>query len=178
MALVTESFNANGSQRNFQVATDILSESHVRVHYYYNDEDTGIPSSSWDLLGKNTVLFDEAPTDGYVVKITVSTDGEGLDDAPTLLSELAANIDNLLSVSENISSVVTNASNIASVNTNAANIANINTTAGSIGNVNNVGGSIANVNTTAGSIANVNTCLLYTSPSPRDQRGSRMPSSA
>ena len=24
----------------------------------------------------------------------------------------------------------------------------------------------------------VNTCLLYTSPSPRDQRGSRMPSSA
>ena len=27
-------------------------------------------------------------------------------------------------------------------------------------------------------IANVNICLLYTSPSPRDQRGSRMPSSA
>ena len=26
--------------------------------------------------------------------------------------------------------------------------------------------------------AGVNTCLLYTSPSPRDQRGSRMPSSA
>ena len=25
---------------------------------------------------------------------------------------------------------------------------------------------------------NLNTCLLYTSPSPRDQRGSRMPSSA
>ena len=25
---------------------------------------------------------------------------------------------------------------------------------------------------------NINTCLLYTSPSPRDQRGSRMPSSA
>ena len=25
---------------------------------------------------------------------------------------------------------------------------------------------------------NVNICLLYTSPSPRDQRGSRMPSSA
>ena len=24
----------------------------------------------------------------------------------------------------------------------------------------------------------LNTCLLYTSPSPRDQRGSRMPSSA
>ena len=27
-------------------------------------------------------------------------------------------------------------------------------------------------------IAEPNTCLLYTSPSPRDQRGSRMPSSA
>ena len=26
--------------------------------------------------------------------------------------------------------------------------------------------------------AGLNTCLLYTSPSPRDQRGSRMPSSA
>ena len=26
--------------------------------------------------------------------------------------------------------------------------------------------------------SNLNTCLLYTSPSPRDQRGSRMPSSA
>ena len=27
-------------------------------------------------------------------------------------------------------------------------------------------------------VANVSFCLLYTSPSPRDQRGSRMPSSA
>ena len=27
-------------------------------------------------------------------------------------------------------------------------------------------------------VANRGTCLLYTSPSPRDQRGSRMPSSA
>ena len=27
-------------------------------------------------------------------------------------------------------------------------------------------------------VANVNGCLLYTSPSPRDQRGARMPSSA
>ena len=28
------------------------------------------------------------------------------------------------------------------------------------------------------SLLHMNTCLLYTSPSPRDQRGSRMPSSA
>ena len=27
-------------------------------------------------------------------------------------------------------------------------------------------------------VARIKTCLLYTSPSPRDQRGSRMPSSA
>ena len=30
----------------------------------------------------------------------------------------------------------------------------------------------------AGVIAGLGPCLLYTSPSPRDQRGSRMPSSA
>ena len=33
-------------------------------------------------------------------------------------------------------------------------------------------------NITAGKYSEVVTCLLYTSPSPRDQRGSRMPSSA
>ena len=32
--------------------------------------------------------------------------------------------------------------------------------------------------TTFGDISEVDSCLLYTSPSPRDQRGSRMPSSA
>ena len=31
---------------------------------------------------------------------------------------------------------------------------------------------------TAGTVGSALTCLLYTSPSPRDQRGSRMPSSA
>ena len=30
----------------------------------------------------------------------------------------------------------------------------------------------------SGEYLNTETCLLYTSPSPRDQRGSRMPSSA
>ena len=33
-------------------------------------------------------------------------------------------------------------------------------------------------NVEAGPIARVGTCLLYTSPSPRDKRQSRMPSSA
>ena len=34
------------------------------------------------------------------------------------------------------------------------------------------------VHVTAGRVARVETCLLYTSPSPRDKRQSRMPSSA
>ena len=37
------------------------------------------------------------------------------------------------------------------------------------------GGSATNINT---SITGADTCLLYTSPSPRDKRQSRMPSSA
>ena len=36
----------------------------------------------------------------------------------------------------------------------------------------------ANINTGGPDPAGTQTCLLYTSPSPRDQRGSRMPSSA
>ena len=36
----------------------------------------------------------------------------------------------------------------------------------------------ANINETTTSKRITNFCLLYTSPSPRDQRGSRMPSSA
>ena len=36
----------------------------------------------------------------------------------------------------------------------------------------------ASVNDRQGGLMDVATCLLYTSPSPRDQRGSRMPSSA
>ena len=35
-----------------------------------------------------------------------------------------------------------------------------------------------NVTTIGGTLSMNNSCLLYTSPSPRDQRGSRMPSSA
>ena len=34
------------------------------------------------------------------------------------------------------------------------------------------------ISKTIKSVVNPNFCLLYTSPSPRDQRGSRMPSSA
>ena len=38
--------------------------------------------------------------------------------------------------------------------------------------------SVPGVGTGLGVAGNINNCLLYTSPSPRDQRGSRMPSSA
>ena len=37
---------------------------------------------------------------------------------------------------------------------------------------------ISDMIVTIESIINIDSCLLYTSPSPRDQRGSRMPSSA
>ena len=42
----------------------------------------------------------------------------------------------------------------------------------------NVTGVITANSFTGDLIGNINSCLLYTSPSPRDQRGSRMPSSA
>lgn len=93
MALSTETYLASGSNREFQVASKILSESHVRVHIDYDDGngDISIPSSQWDLLG-STILFNDAPAADSYVKITVSTDGEGLDDSPTVLSIVAANI--------------------------------------------------------------------------------------
>ena len=37
---------------------------------------------------------------------------------------------------------------------------------------------VTHLSKTSGAKALILTCLLYTSPSPRDQRGSRMPSSA
>ena len=41
-----------------------------------------------------------------------------------------------------------------------------------------LGGAVTGFETFAAGIGNSNTCLLYTSPSPRDKRQSRMPSSA
>ena len=41
-----------------------------------------------------------------------------------------------------------------------------------------LGGSLARYTREVFEYLTFNTCLLYTSPSPRDQRGSRMPSSA
>lgn len=163
-AIVTESFNADGTQRAFQVESSILSESHVRVHFYYETsptvfEDVPIPASQWDVLS-GTILFDEAPTNGYVVKITISSDGEGLDDAPTDLSAIAANIDNLNLIFDNLDDINAVTAGLPNVNTVATDLNGTNTigtTAGSIANVNAVGSDIANVNTNAANITSINT---------------------
>ena len=53
------------------------------------------------------------------------------------------------------------------------------TTAGGVGSAKNIGSQSTIPGSSVNSIKPINgTCLLYTSPSPRDQRGSRMPSSA
>ena len=74
--------------------------------------------------------------------------------------------------------VSTVAGSISNVNTVAGSISNVNTVASNNSNINTVAGVSSNVTTVAGVASNVTTCLLYTSPSPRDKRQSRMPSSA
>ena len=105
MAITTESFNADGVNKVFTPASTILSQSHCRVDFYYDDgsgelTDHQVPSNTWDIVN-NSVVFNEAPTSGYIVKITVSTDGEGLETAPSVYSDLAPNIDNIIKVGEN-----------------------------------------------------------------------------
>ena len=100
MGLVTESFNGNGTLKTFTVSNDILSKSHCRVHFYYDLEDHEIFEDDWDLLGQSTIVFDDAPTNGYVVKITTSSDGTGLGSSPSEISEVAANIDDIIIVAK------------------------------------------------------------------------------
>jgi hypothetical protein len=121
MALSTESYSADGLQKEFTVANTVLSESHVRVHYYYDSIDHSVSSDYWDLLG-STILFATAPTAGHVVKITVSSDGTGLDDSPTNISTIANNIDDVVLAGQSAVAIVTVADNILDVNTNATNI--------------------------------------------------------
>jgi len=156
MALVTESFIADGTQRNFQVASTILSESHLRVHYYYNGLDNPVSGDEWDLLS-DTVLFNVAPTSGYVVKITVSSDGYGLEDSPTNISKVADNINSIITTAQSIGSVNTVASKISYVETTANNIANVVIVAADINSVNIVAVDIASIKTVSGSITKVNT---------------------
>lgn len=90
MAITTEVFTANGSQKEFQVASKILSENHIRVDI----DSVHITSSNYDVVG-SVVLLNEAPESGSVVKVTVSTDGEGLSTAPDELTSIAENIETL-----------------------------------------------------------------------------------
>jgi hypothetical protein len=90
VALVTESFNGDGVTETFTVSNEVLSKSHVRVHYYYDLVDHEVVDDDWDLLGKGTVIFVDAPSNGYIVKITTSTDGTGLGTSPSDLNTLAA----------------------------------------------------------------------------------------
>jgi len=109
MAITTESFNADGVNRIFTVASTILSQSHCRVDYFYDDgsgtaADHEIPPTLWDVIN-NSIVFKEAPTSGYVVKITVSTDGAGLDEAPSVYSDLAAIAGEIKIVADNIDKI-------------------------------------------------------------------------
>ncbi len=106
MAITTEVFNADGTQKTFTVASTILSQSHCRVDYYYDGSDHEIASNIWDVLS-GSIIFDTAPTDGYVVKITVSTDGEELETAPSDVSDVAANIDDVVIVADKITAITT-----------------------------------------------------------------------
>ena len=104
----TESFTADGTQKTFTVSQDILSASHCRVDFYYlaeGDEvadDHEVTGTNWDLLGLSTVVFNDAPTSEYVVKVTISSDGSGLDAAPSEISDISANIDDIRLLADNI----------------------------------------------------------------------------
>jgi len=139
MAITTESFNADGISKIFTLASTILSQSHCRVDFYYDDDGSGtatdheVPSNVWDVIN-NSIVFNDAPTDGYVVKITSSTDGEGLDTAPSIYSDIASIINEIVTVSDNTDNI-----NIVSDNTD-----NINTTADNITNVELIGNDLSN----------------------------------
>ena len=105
MAITTESYPADGINKIFTVASTILSQSHCRVDFYYDSLDHKITSNIWDVIN-NSIVFNDAPTSGYVVKITISTDGEGLDTAPSIYSDLASNVAAVVTVSENIPNMV------------------------------------------------------------------------
>ncbi len=142
MGLVTESFVANGTVKTFTVSNDVLSGSHCRVHFNYSSVDHAIEDREWDLIGKSTIVFVEAPTSGYIVKITTSSDGSGLDTAPSYISDVINNLSNILivaNISDDITTVSGISGNVTAVSTNNANVT---TTATNIGSVNVVANAI------------------------------------
>ena len=90
-------------------------------------------------------MFNDAPTSGYLVEVTVSSDGSGLDAAPSEISDVVSNLDNILIVAGIESDVTTVATNNANVTTVATNIASVNTTTANIADINTVA-SLENLN--------------------------------
>lgn len=126
MAIITETFVGDGSTKEFTVSSTMLSKSHVRVDLYYGSTgskddvdatDHLIPESQWDVLSA-TVLFDTAPANDYEVRITVSSDGTGLDTAPSVYTTVVSSITEILALSaiiDNILSVETIKAEIVSL---------------------------------------------------------------
>lgn len=157
MALVTESFNGDGVSETFTVSNEVLSKSHVRVHYYYDLVDHEVTDDDWDLLGKGTVVFVDAPSNGYIVKITTSTDGTGLGTLPSDLNTLTA-------LTPDISIVADNASSVATVASDLSGVDNIGTVVDSLPLLNAVNNNKVNVDKVATDIVNVNTVAENISP--------------
>ena len=104
MAITTEIFLADGTNRIFTPESKILSESHCRVDYHYDDADHEVPPTEWDIVN-NSIVFNIAPTKDYKVNISTSTDGEDLNTAPTAYAIDAENIKYIINTSNNIDDV-------------------------------------------------------------------------
>ena len=117
LAITTESFNADGTSKIYTTASTILSQSHCRVDLYYDEVDHEINQTLWDVIN-NSIVFNDAPLLGQTVKITISTDGEGLETAPSLYSDVASNITSIItvaSIEQDIKDVSSLATQITSV---------------------------------------------------------------
>lgn len=107
-----ENYNGDGSNRIFTVISPILSESHVRVDFYYEEiigegaTDHQISSGNWDIIN-NSVVFRVPPALGYVVKISVSSDGEGLDTSPSDVTNVAAKLNIIVELANKMSTLET-----------------------------------------------------------------------
>jgi len=150
MAVYTEQFQADGSNKIFTAMATILSESHVRVDYYYEDvqgqgyTDHKIANGSYDIIN-NSVVLQEAPDASYTVKVTVSTDGEGLEPYPSVITTVSTFLQEIDTVA-GIKSDVTTVSGIHS---------DVTTVSGIHSDVTIVATNIAKVNTVATDIAKV-----------------------
>lgn len=87
----------DGATRDYTILGEIPSKSHLRVWL----GDDLVSSDSWDLLG-NTVLFEDAPTQGDVISFMVSTTGADFPQSPSDLSAVAANLDLIKNVSDKL----------------------------------------------------------------------------